>query len=58
MASIGSWLLGAFAVFIVVVLWSQRRAAQSALAHSRDLDARRRRQRERERAASTTPPTA
>jgi hypothetical protein len=48
-------------VVIGVVLWSQRRTARSALAHSRDLDARRRRQRERERAAaaaSTTPPTA
>ncbi|MFN6193366.1 MAG: hypothetical protein ACK5BN_06045, partial [Planctomycetota bacterium] len=59
MASIGAWLLGAFAAFLALVLWSQRRAAQSAVAHSRDLDARRRRQRARAAAAAKpSPPSA
>lgn len=59
MASIGAWLLGAFAAFVALVLWSQRRAAQSAVAHSRDLDARRRRQRARAAAAAKpSPPSA
>jgi uncharacterized iron-regulated membrane protein len=48
-------LLGVFLMFLGLVLWSQRRAAQSALAHSRDIDARRRR--ERERAAAAPPPS-
>jgi hypothetical protein len=55
MSWIGSWLLGVFLMFLGLVLWSQRRAAQSALAHSRDIDARRRR--ERERAAAAPPPS-
>jgi hypothetical protein len=57
MASIGGWLLGAFVLFLGGVLWSQRRAARSALAHSRDLDARRRRERERMARAAAAPPT-
>lgn len=47
MKTIGGWLLGVFCLFLGAVFWSQRRAARAALAHSRDLDARRRRDRER-----------
>jgi hypothetical protein len=61
MQSIG-WVLGSVAVLgLSLLLLSQRRAARSAIAHSRDRDARRRRQRERQAARATassagTPP--
>jgi len=45
METIGSWL-GAIALpLLIALLWGQRKASKAALAHSRDLDARRRRRR-------------
>ncbi|MFY9343033.1 MAG: hypothetical protein WAT39_11120 [Planctomycetota bacterium] len=54
MRSIGMWLGGAVCAFLGLILWSQRRAGQEALAHSRDLDQRRRRRRERAGAQAGT----
>jgi hypothetical protein len=56
MQGIGTALAGIVAAFVVLVWRLQRRAARDALAHSREMDARRRRRRERGRASS--PPAA
>ncbi|MBM3973673.1 MAG: hypothetical protein FJ301_06180 [Planctomycetes bacterium] len=56
MQTIGTWLLVTFSAFVALVFWSQRRDAARALAHSRDLDARRRRERQRAAAKAAAPP--
>ena len=45
MQVIGAWLGGAALLLVIGLLWGQRRAARAALAHSRDMDARRRKRR-------------
>lgn len=46
MQVIGAWIGGAALLLVIGLLWGQRRAARAALAHSRDMDARRRKRRE------------
>ncbi len=58
MQTIGTWLLAAFSGFVALAFWAQRREARRAIAHSRDLDARRRRERERAAARAATPASA
>jgi hypothetical protein len=48
MQSIGMWLGIAVVAFLLLIFWSQRRAARTALQHAHDMDARRRRRRERQ----------
>jgi hypothetical protein len=61
MGVIGAWLGGVVVVFLLWLLWSQRRAARQSVLHLRDMDARRRRRRERfearARALPPPPPT-
>ncbi|MCK5941122.1 MAG: hypothetical protein KAI24_04055, partial [Planctomycetes bacterium] len=45
MQRIGAWIGGAALLLVISLLVSQRRAAKSALEHSRDMDARRRKRR-------------
>ena len=45
MKTIGIWLSGVALLLVIGLLWSQRRAHRAALAHSRDMDARRRKRR-------------
>lgn len=47
MGAIGMWLGGIVCLLLLLVVWAQRRAARSALQHSRDMDARRRRHRDK-----------
>ncbi len=56
MRTIGMWLGGAVVVFLVLLLWSQRRVARESVQHSRDMDARRRRRRERVGSPRATQP--
>jgi hypothetical protein len=59
MRTIGVWLGGLTALFLIAILWHQRRTARASIAHARDLDARRRRRRERQpRAAANGQPAS
>ncbi len=50
MRDIGVWIGGFAILLLLLIIWHQRRMARTALAHSREMDARRRRRRERARA--------
>ena len=46
---------GAALLLVIGLLWSQRRASRAALAHSRDMDARRRKRRVQSEEPTSTP---
>lgn len=56
MGDIGTAIAAVVTALLLLIFWGQRRAARQALAHARDLDARRRRR--RERAVATPQPPA
>lgn len=46
MIEIGGWLGSLLIIMLVLIIWSQRRSARTALEHGRHMDARRRKRRE------------
>ena len=55
MQAISAWIGGAALLLVIGLLWSQRRASRAALAHSRDMDARRRKRRVQSEEPTSTP---
>jgi len=53
MKDIGLWLGGIITILLLVIFWSQRRTAKSAMQHSRHMDERRRKRREQGLQAAT-----
>lgn len=53
MIEIGIWIGSAVTLMFVLILWSQRRTSRGALAHSKQMDARRRKRREHQAALAT-----